>query len=128
MRFAFPVVKLLDKQDELPFLLESDNVALVTAAHLLTRQTRQDPTNRYKAKLRLIRILFARGWERQRILDLFSVIDWLMHLPDELEQKLDEKIRQIGEEHKMPSSPALSEGKGAWAAFAGNARLCTCSL
>jgi hypothetical protein len=103
MQFAFPVVKLLDMQDELPSLLESDNAfALVTAAHLLTRQTRQHPEDRYTAKLRLIRILFERGRERQRILDLFSVIDWLMHLPTNLEQKIGEDIQLIEEEHKMP--------------------------
>jgi hypothetical protein len=103
MRFAFPVVKLLDRQAELPSLLESDNAfALVTAAHLLTRQTRQNPKDRYTAKLRLIRILFERGWDRQRILDLFSVIDWLMHLPRDLEQKIGQNIQQIEEEHKMP--------------------------
>ncbi len=103
MQFAFPVVKLLDKQPDLPSLLDSDNAfALVTAAHLLTRQTRQNPKDRYTSKLHLIRILFERGWERQRILDLFSVIDWLMLLPEELERKIGEDIRQIEEEHKMP--------------------------
>ncbi|GAB6057771.1 DUF4351 domain-containing protein [Desulfonatronum parangueonense] len=110
---GFPVVKLLDKQDEMPSLLESDNAfALVTAAHLLTRQTRQSPKDRYTAKLRLIRILFERGWERQRILDLFSVIDWLMQLPEELEQKLDENIRQIEEEHKMKPYVTSIERRG----------------
>ena len=102
MQFTFPMVKLLDKQAELPSLLESDNAfALVTAAHLLTRQTRQSPEDRYTAKLRLIRILFERGWERQRILDLFSVIDWLMQLPDELERQIGEDIQRIEEEHQM---------------------------
>jgi hypothetical protein len=103
LQFAFPVVKLLDMQDELASLLESDNAfALVTAAHLLTRQTRQNPKDRYTAKLRLIRILFERGWERQRILDLFSVIDWLMQLPEELERQIGEDIQRIEEDHNMP--------------------------
>ncbi|WP_031388492.1 DUF4351 domain-containing protein [Desulfonatronum thiodismutans] len=103
MQLTFPVVKLLDMRDDLDQILESDNAfALVTAAHLLTKQTRQNPASRYTAKLRLIRILFQRGWERQRILDLFMVIDWLMHLPPELEKKLGDDILQIEEEHKMP--------------------------
>ncbi len=103
MRLSFPVVKLLDMRDDLDQLLESDNpFALVTAAHLLTRQTRHDPAHRYEANLRLIRILFKRGWKRQRILDLFTVIDWLMHLPVDLDKKLGEDIQRIEEEHKMP--------------------------
>lgn len=102
IQFDFPAVKLLDMQDDLDSLLESENAfALVTAAHLLTRRTRSNPADRYTAKMRLIRILFARGWARQRILDLFAVIDWLMRLPVDLEQKLTEDIRRIEEEHKM---------------------------
>ncbi|WP_052507317.1 hypothetical protein [Desulfonatronovibrio magnus] len=102
MRLDFPVVKLLDWEPELEHLLESDNAfALVTAAHLLTRQTRNKPMERYAAKIRLIRILFVRGWERKRILDLFSVLDWLIRLPDNLETQIFEDIRQIEEENKV---------------------------
>ncbi|MFN2344071.1 MAG: cytosolic protein, partial [Desulfonatronovibrio sp.] len=50
---------------------------------------------------RLIRILFDRGWERQRIVDFFTVLDWLIRLPDNLEAKIFEDIRQIEEERQM---------------------------
>ncbi|PTN33506.1 DUF4351 domain-containing protein [Desulfonatronum sp. SC1] len=46
--------------------------------------------------------IFNSSWERQRILDLFTVIDWLMHLPVDLDKKLGEDIQRIEEEHKMP--------------------------
>ena len=36
----------------------------------------------------LVRLLYRRGWDRQRILDLFAVLDWMMRLPDVLERKL----------------------------------------
>ncbi|EFI35600.1 conserved hypothetical protein [Desulfonatronospira thiodismutans ASO3-1] len=73
LRFDFPAVKLLDWESEIDQLLESDNAfALVTAAHLLTKKTQGKPEERYAAKIRLIRILFARGWDRQRILDLLA--------------------------------------------------------
>jgi hypothetical protein len=74
--------------------------ALVTAAHLLTRQTRGNPGRRYDAKLRLIRLLFTKGWDRQRILDLFTIIDWLMRLPVDLDRKIGEDIQRIEEEYK----------------------------
>ncbi len=32
----------------------------------------------------------------------FAVIDWLMHLPVDLDRKLGEDIQRIVEEHKMP--------------------------
>ena len=102
MRLDFPAVKLLDRESDLDSLLESDNAfALVTAAHLLTRHTRDRPQERYAAKIRLIRILFVRGWQRQRILDLFAVLDWLLWLPGDLEKKLADDIRQIEEEQQM---------------------------
>ena len=75
--------------------------ALVTAAHLRTRQTRKDPEARYHAKRDLVRLLYRSGWEHQRILDLFTVLDWMMRLPDVLESKLWQDIEQIEGETKM---------------------------
>ena len=68
----------------------------------MTKKTQGKPEERYAAKIRLIRILFARGWNRQRILDLFKVLDWLMSLPEDLESKIFSDIRQIEEEYQMP--------------------------
>jgi hypothetical protein len=103
IKFDFPAVKLLDWGSEIDKLLESDNAfALVTAAHLLTKKTHGNPQERYAAKIRLIRILFACGWGRQRILDLFAVLDWLISLPEDLELQIFNDIRQIEEEYQMP--------------------------
>jgi len=41
-------------------------------------------------------------WERQRILDLLAVLDWMMRLPEGLEDKLWKDIEQIEAERKMP--------------------------
>jgi hypothetical protein len=57
-RFAFPVVKLLDYAAQAQALETHPNpLALVTAAHLRTRQTRGDPQARYHAKYTLVRLL-----------------------------------------------------------------------
>jgi len=72
----FPVVKLIDYADHAELLEMSPNpFALVTVVHLRTRQTKSDPRARYQAKLGLVRLLYRQGWNRQRILDLFAVID-----------------------------------------------------
>ena len=72
----FPVVKLIDYADRAESLAASSNpFALVTAAHLRTRQTKNDPRARYRAKLDLVRLLYRQGWNRQRILDLFAILD-----------------------------------------------------
>ena len=92
----FPIVKLLDYAEQIEQLESSKNpFALVTLAHLRTRQTQKLPQERFEAKLQLIRLLYQRGWERQQILDLFAVLDWMMRLPANLEQKLWQEIHTI---------------------------------
>jgi len=75
---------------------------LVTAAHLLTQQTRRHPQDRYEAKWRLARLLYERDWDKQRILDLFSIIDWLMKLPRDLEKQLWASIGKLERNNAMP--------------------------
>ena len=101
-RLDFPVVKLLDFSDRLDQLTTDANpFALVTAAHLQTRQTRHDPEGRYQAKRYLVKLLYRQGWDRQRILNLFAVLDWMMRLPDVLEQALRKDIEAIEGEYRM---------------------------
>ena len=101
-RLEFPVAKLLDlagREDDL--LARTNPFALVTAAHLLTRATRDDMKARYAAKWKVVRLLYERGWDRQRILDLFAVIDWMMRLPADLERQLWHDIETFEERAKM---------------------------
>ncbi len=98
----FPVAKLVDHMTDEAALLNNPNpFALVTAAHLHTRRTRQSPAARFDAKRRLVRLLYERDWTRQRILDFFSVLDWMMRLPNELEQRLWQDIEYIEGERKV---------------------------
>lgn len=98
----FPVAKLLEYTIELDDLQANPNpFAIVTAAHLRTRQTRHDPEARYHAKRTLVWLLYRHGWDRQRILDLFAVLDWMMRLPEGLEQRLWQDIESIEGETKM---------------------------
>jgi len=111
----FSIVKLIDYEPTIDELLTLDNAfGLLTAAHLLT-QTRRKNEERYHAKLRLIRLLYERQWERKRIVELLRVIDWFLELPKELRQKLKTEICQIEEQQKMKyvtsfERDALEEG------------------
>ncbi len=99
----FPVVKLTGHADRLEHLLSQPNsFALVTAAHLLTKQTRGSNDLRFAAKWRLTKLLYERNWEKQHFIDLFSVIDWMMHLPSELEQQLWREITILERSKTMP--------------------------
>jgi hypothetical protein len=98
----FPIAKLTDYHDQLEALKASENsFAIVTVTHILTQQTRKNDNERYEAKQLLVRLLYQRKWDKQRVIDLFRVIDWMMKLPEELEQKLWHEIETIEENEKM---------------------------
>ena len=95
MRIDFPIVKLQDYADRVDELLKLDNpFALVTVAHLLTQKTKGNAHRRRIAKWRLTKQLYQRNWDRQRIINLYRVIDWIMSLPKELDARLHEGIVQ----------------------------------
>ncbi|TFW21060.1 transposase [Duganella callida] len=104
MCLMFPIVKLQDYADCIDELLLNHNpFALVTAAHLMTQQTRHDATRRRAFKWRLTRLLYRHHWDRQRILSLFRAIDWMMRLPEAMEQKFHADVLHLEEGgHAMP--------------------------
>jgi len=98
----FPIAKLTDYHDKVNELLAADNsFAIVTATHILTQRTRKNDEERYQAKRLLVRLLYQRKWDKQRVIDLFGVIDWMMRLPEELEQQLWQEIEILEENEKM---------------------------
>ncbi len=64
---------------------------------------------------RLTKLLLKRQWERERIRSLLAVLDWLLWLPGELEDKLYYEIKDEQEADKMQCIPyverkALQQG------------------
>ena len=57
---------------------------------------------RKEAKVALIRILYERGYNREQIVRLFTVIDWMIELPKGLEQAFLQTIYAIEEDKRMP--------------------------
>lgn len=102
MGIHFPVAKLLEYEGSEAELQEDNNpFALVTLAQLLTRATRKDMQARFTAKWKLVQLLYRRGWDKQRIIDLFVVLDWMMRLPDSMSQELWQNIEVFEEKEKM---------------------------
>ena len=98
----FPAVKLLDYATHQDQLYTNPNpFALVTLAHLLTQATRQDMNARFAAKWKLVQLLYQRGWDKQQVIDLFSVLDWMMRLPEQLKRSLWHNIEVLEEQEKM---------------------------
>jgi methylase of polypeptide subunit release factors len=51
--------------------------------------------------VRLIRELYERGMSREDVLQLFRIIDWMMDLPQALEQLFKQEAEQIEQEKHM---------------------------
>lgn len=102
MGIRFPVAKLLDWTGQDAKLADSRNpFAIVTRAHLATRATASDPGARRQAKWQIVRDMYRYEWERQKIIDLFGVIDWMMRLPKEHDEVFWESIEALEEEKNV---------------------------
>ncbi len=97
------MVKILDYANQWNILDASHNpFAVVVQAHLKTLETRQDETSRARWKVTLAKALYKRGFSKDDIIKLYRFIDWLMILPEYLEQACFQEIEQFEEEHHMP--------------------------
>ncbi|MEB3340120.1 hypothetical protein [Okeania sp.] len=108
-------MKLLDyKWEELS---ASNNVfAMIVMAHLKTKSTTRDFTEREEWKWQLVRSLYEKGLSKFDIINLFKFIDKMMTLPPALQQNLETKINQYEEEKKvellcMMEERGLEKGK-----------------
>jgi hypothetical protein len=71
-------------------------------AHLKAQETRSNARERFSSKLYLTRRLYEQGYEREDVINLFRFIDWVMSLPEELEQDFWREVTQLQEDRRMP--------------------------
>jgi len=97
------VVKLIDYQQQWSALEASRNpFATVVMAHLKAQATRLERLERFEWKLAITRRLYEKGYGREDVINLFQFIDWVMSLPEELEQQFWREVRNLEEERRMP--------------------------
>lgn len=102
MGISFANAKLLDYADRTAELAASDNpFAWVTLAHLRTQQARHHADQLYAAKWQLSKLLFQHGWPKARIIVLFNVLNWMMVLPEPLQQRYWQAVVKLEKEQKM---------------------------
>ncbi|MFB8790272.1 MAG: transposase [Potamolinea sp.] len=103
LSLRFPVAKLLDFESQWETLQESINpFGTLVMAHLKTKATRGQPQDRKQWKGSLVRRLFERGYSRTEVVQLFRLIDWMMVLPEELQQEFTQELRLYQEDRLMP--------------------------
>lgn len=101
--FRFPVVKLADWRDKWETLEQARNpFGIVVRIHLKAQETRGLPEQRLEWKFRLFKAFYEAKYSREDILRLFHFLDWVMYLPDDVEQTFDEWVLEYEEEKKMP--------------------------
>jgi hypothetical protein len=102
MELTFRIAKLLDWLPRRAELETSDNpIATVVLAHLEAKQTRQDVVGRKKEKLRLAKGLLQRNWSADDVRELFRLIDWLMALPEDLDEEFKTEFFKFEEEKNV---------------------------
>jgi hypothetical protein len=102
VEICFPIVQMGDFAGQEQQLRTEQNLfALITLGHLLTLASCADMAQRFADKWALVQLLFARGWERQRVLDLFLVLDATMGLPPHLAYRLWRNIESLEEQQIM---------------------------
>ena len=110
MRLRFPVVSLNAYRPRWAELEASANpFAVVTQAHLRARETAGLDEARYRVKRELIRSLYRRGYQRPAILDLLRFVDWVLALPEGLENQLWAEVQQFEEEKHMRYVSSLEQ-------------------
>ncbi len=103
IHFTFPIAKLIDyKSRESELIFETNPFSAVTLSHLKALETRGDAKSRYSGKLALIKSLYDRGLDRERVLRLFRLMDWMLKLPAVLDSRLVEEIEMYEKEKQMP--------------------------
>jgi hypothetical protein len=113
-RLKFPICKLLNRLEgdwrndhSLPVLLARTQVeALRTAG---------DPEGRYRAKSTLVRGIYDLGYNADDVRQIFKLIDWMMHLRADLEERFRIELTELEEERKMPyvtSIERMAEARG----------------
>jgi len=102
LEFRFPTVKLLDWRGREDELEASDNpFTLALLAHLQAQAVREGEA-RKAVKMHLVRLMYRRGYTRQRIQQWFRIIDWLLQPPPALEQTFQQELHDYEEGMKMP--------------------------
>lgn len=100
--FKFPIVKLLDYQENWAALKASRNpFAVVVMAQLKTKETHNKPQERKAWRYQLTTMLYDQGYGEQDIIELHAFLDWMMRLPEELERQFQNELKAFEEAKQM---------------------------
>lgn len=102
LKFAFPAAKILDFARQVKDLHPNDNPFSIAAfSHLKALESRSDVTKRLEFKIYIAKALYRAKYDRKTIIELFRFLDWIMSLPEEIEQNYIEVLTELEEKQNM---------------------------
>jgi len=102
MRLEFPVAKLTDWTDSIEELASGANpFGIAVAAHLVSLATRGRPEVRMRERLSLYRALRRMGVSQDTASALWTFMDWVLDLPEELDDRFWHEVREEEESAAM---------------------------
>ena len=113
-RIKFPVCKLLDRRES-DWQDDHSLPVLLARAQIEALRMAGDPEGRYRAKWQLVRGLYNLGYNAEEVRQLFALIDWMMHLRADLEERFRVELSSLEEERRMPyvtSIERLAQAEG----------------
>ena len=102
LSFCFSMVKLLDYNDKWEELEKSSNpFAMAVRVHLKALETQKSSQQRLNQKKTLFKTLYQENYSEKNTKELLAFLDWVLTLPDELEQQFDDFVGQYEEAKKV---------------------------
>jgi predicted transposase/invertase (TIGR01784 family) len=102
MGLDYLTTKLLDYKEKWAYLEREDNpFAIVVMAHLKALETRKDHSLRKQWKTELTRLLYEKRYSKAAIINLYRFIDWVLTLPEVLEEIFVEELKAYEKEKNM---------------------------
>jgi hypothetical protein len=102
LEYRFPIVKLSDFAPGWADLEANRNpFAAIVMAHLAASATKRRPGQRVSAKLAQIRRLYDLGYDADGVRSILQLVDWILSLPNELDDRVWRELAQIEAEKGM---------------------------
>jgi len=93
LNYEYNSYKILEQKEE--ELLESDNpFAMVILAGLYTLKSKGQDDLRYEFKNRLFKLLVDRGYNKDKIYNIFEFLDGILFLPNDLELRFRDNLKE----------------------------------
>jgi hypothetical protein len=109
-KMKIPIIKIIDYKIDPDKKNQLDNstnlMAMIVRAQLKSHEAKKrDDQNKYAIKRELYKECFEAGYNRDEARTVFKFMDWVITIPEELQNKLKLEIMQLEEDYKMPYIP-----------------------